>query len=111
LNPNEYGAMGILAVDALVREDLAGALAYWRRQLSSATPGSAAAQELRERIALIADYLDEQDAAPVSGATISVTIDIAPELASRVSDDMRLFVYVRNPAQRAPLVAQNLAVP
>ena len=34
-----------------------------------------------------------------------------PELAEQVTDDMRLFIYARNPAMPMPILAQNLALP
>jgi cytochrome c-type biogenesis protein CcmH len=111
LNPNEYAVMSILAIDAFLKQDLVGAIGYWRRQLSAATPGSAEAEELRQRITLIESYLPEQPAAAVAGPTLTVTIDIAPELAAQVTPDMRLFVFARNPAMPMPILAQNLDVP
>lgn len=114
LNPNEYAVMGLLAIDSVMHQKLPEAIAYWRRQLSSATPGSAEAEEVRRRIAVVEDYLpaDQREAAEaVSGPTVTLTINVAPELANLVSDDMRLFVFVRDPAMPAPILADNLAVP
>ncbi|HEY0963829.1 MAG TPA: c-type cytochrome biogenesis protein CcmI [Pseudomonadales bacterium] len=115
MNPNEYAVMGLLAIDALMQQKLPEALAYWRRQLSSATPGSSQAQEVQRRIALVEDYLppdaQQQDEA-VSGASVTLTIDIAPELAAQVTDDMRLYVFIRDAAMPAPpIIAQQLDVP
>lgn len=114
INPNEYAVMGLLAIDALTQQKLPEAIAYWRRQLSSATPGSQQALEILRRIAIVEEYLPEQGADPedaaVAGASVTLTIDIAPELAAQVSDDMRLFVFVRNPAMPMPIVAENRAV-
>ncbi len=114
MNPNEYYAMSILANDAFLREDMVAALGYWRRQLSSATPGSQEAEQLRQVITLVEQSLPQQSAqetAAVAGASLTVTIDLAPELAAQLDDKQSLFVYVRNPDLRPPLVAQNLAVP
>src|SRR5690606_5908750 len=89
-------------------------IGYWRRQLSSATPGSSQAEEVRRRIAVVEQYLpeDQREAAvAASGPTVTLTINVAPELANLVSDDMRLFVFVRDPAMPAPILAENLAVP
>lgn len=114
LNPNEYAVMGLLAIDALVQQKLPEALAYWRRQLSSAAPGSSQAQEVQRRIALVEDYLpdeQQQQGEAVSGASVTLTIDVSPELAAQITDDMRLFVFVRDAGMPAPIVAQNLDVP
>ena len=113
LNPNEYYAMSILANDAFVRDDLASALGYWRRQLSSAPPGSQQAQSLQQVISMVESYVPEaeQQAVAVTGATITVVVDVAPELREQLAGKQSLFIYVRNPAMPPPLVAQNLPVP
>lgn len=112
MNPNEYYAMGILANDAFAREDLPAAIGYWRRQLSSAPPGSEQAASLLQVIALVESYLPEQEAgaAEVAGASITVTVDIDPALREQLDDKRSLFVYVRNPDIRPPLLAQNLPI-
>lgn len=110
LNPNEYHSTGILAQEAFAQEDLVAALGYWRRQLSSAQPGSRDAAALREIITLVETYLPD-DEAPVAageGASITITVDIDPALRGRLAGKQSLFVYVRNPEMRPPLVAQNL---
>lgn len=113
-NPNEYYAMSILANDAFLRDDLPAALGYWRRQLSSARPGSQEAQQLRQVITMVEAALPQpaaaQPAAP-AGATVTVVIDLAPELKAQLDGKQSLFVYARNPELRPPLVAQNLPVP
>ncbi len=113
LNPNQQAVMSILAIDALLKQDFVNAIAYWRRQLSDVTPGSQEAATVRERIALVEEYLpDDATAAAVdTSSTVTVVVDIAPELKERVTDDMRLFVFVRNPAMPMPILAQNLDVP
>ena len=112
MNPNEYYATGILANDAFAREDLVAALGYWRRQLSSAPPGSEDAAALRQVIALVESYLPETEDAgsAVAGASITVTVDIDPALRDQLEDKQSLFVYVRNPDIRPPLLAQNLPI-
>jgi len=121
MNPNEYYSMSILANDAFLREDLAAALGYWRRQLSAATPGSQEAEQLRQVITLVEQSLPQQaqqqtvqggeDSAAVVGTSLTVVIDLAPELKEQLGGKQSLFVYVRNPDLRPPLVAQNLGVP
>lgn len=116
MNPNEYYSMSILANDAFLREDLVAALGYWRRQLSAATPGSQEAEQLRQVITLVEQSLPQQTAqaaetAAATGATLTVVIDLAPELKEQLDGKQSLFVYIRNPDLRPPLVAQNLGVP
>jgi cytochrome c-type biogenesis protein CcmH len=115
LNPNEYAVMSILAIDAFLKEDVVTALGYWRRQLSVATPGSRDAEVLRQRITMVESYLPKDEAAEAAAVDtskkITLTIDIAPELADRINDSMKLFVFVRNTAMARPILAQNIAVP
>ena len=111
LNPNESTVMDILAIDALLREDLVAALAYWRRELSSLTPGSQKAEGLRQRITVLESYMSEDEKAEVAAANVPVklSISLAPELAASVADDMRLFIFIRNPQGGPPIIAQNLS--
>jgi len=111
LNPNEQAVMSIYAIDAFLKEDFAGALGYWRRQLSDLTPGSQDAEQLRQRIALVEANLPPDQQAAVQGSTIEVVIDIAPALKEKVQSGMRLFVFARNPAMPMPIVAQNIELP
>lgn len=109
LNPNEYHSTGILAQEAFAQEDLAAALGYWRRQLSSAQPGSRDAAALRQIITMVESYLpDEAPVAAGEGASITITVDIDPALRGRLAGKQSLFVYARNPEMRPALVAQNL---
>ncbi len=111
LNPNEQAVMSIYAIDAFLKEDFAGALGYWRRQLSDLTPGSQDAEQLRQRIALVEANLPADQQAAVQGSSIEVVIDIAPALKEKLQSGMRLFVFARNPAMPMPIVAQNLELP
>jgi cytochrome c-type biogenesis protein CcmH len=94
-----------------MKQDVATALSYWRRQLSSAVPGSRDAQALRERIAEVESYLPKDETAVDTSKQVTLTIDIAPELAAKVNDSMRLFVFVRSTAMPMPIIADNLAIP
>jgi cytochrome c-type biogenesis protein CcmH len=120
LNPDEYNSMGLLANEAFNARLLPEALNYWRRQLSSAIPGSAEAQQLQQIISLLAssiegadmnlDQTNNSETIP-TGATLTLKIDISPEMKVNIAGDERLFIYVRNPAVRPPLIAQSLALP
>ena len=111
LNPNEQAVMSLYAIDAFLKQDFVAALQYWRRQLSDLTPGSRDAEELRQRIALVESSLPAEQKAAVQGSTLTVTIDVAPLLAAKLTPDMRLFIYARSPAMPMPIVAQNVPVP
>ncbi|HTQ99347.1 MAG TPA: c-type cytochrome biogenesis protein CcmI [Candidatus Acidoferrum sp.] len=111
LNPNERSVMGLHAVEAFLKRDFVTALKFWRRQLSDLQPGSEDAETLRQRIAAIENNLPEDQKAAAQGPKLSVVIDLAPELKAKLSEDMRLFVFARNPQMPMPIVAQNLALP
>ncbi len=111
LNPNEQAVMSLYAIDAFLKQDFVTALQYWRRQLSDLTPGSRDAEELRQRIALVESSLPAEQKAAVQGSTLTVTIDVAPLLAAKLTPDMRLFIFARSPAMPMPIVAQNVPVP
>ncbi|MFN0002889.1 MAG: c-type cytochrome biogenesis protein CcmI [Pseudohongiellaceae bacterium] len=111
LDTNEYSVMSILAIDAFLKEDVVGALGYWRRQLSAATPGSQEADALRERITMVESYLPAEQVVEAKGPTITLVINVAPEVAAQVDPTMRLFVFVRNPAMPMPILAQNIPLP
>jgi cytochrome c-type biogenesis protein CcmH len=111
LNPNEQAVMSLYAIDAFLKQDFVAALQYWRRQLSDLTPGSRDAEELRQRIALVESSLPAEQKAAVQGSTLTVTIDVAPLLAAKLTPDMRLFIFARSPSMPMPIVAQNVPVP
>ena len=111
LNPNEQAVMSLYAIDAFLKQDFVGALQYWRRQLSDLTPGSRDAEELRQRIALVESSLPAEQKVAVQGSTVTVTIDVAPLLAAKLTPDMRLFIFARSPSMPMPIVAQNVPVP
>lgn len=115
LNPNEPGVMSTLAIDALLREDFATSLQYMRRQMLGTPAGSPQAQALQQRIAMVEGVVRQQgegqDQGAATGPEISVTITLDPSLAEHISEDMRLFVFVRSTAMPMPILAQNLALP
>ena len=116
MNPNEYAVMSLLAMEALLNEDIQTALGYWRRQLLQLDSGSREAAVLRDRIARVEALVPSVAAAPAegaveSGASVTLVIDIDESVRNLVDDSMRLFVYARNPAMPMPLAAQNIAIP
>jgi cytochrome c-type biogenesis protein CcmH len=113
LNPNEYAVMSLLAMEALLNEDVLTALGYWRRQLLQLGAGSREAAVLRDRIARVEALLppSERPSDDEPGASVTLVIDIDDSVKNLADDSMRLFVYARNPAMPMPLAVQNLALP
>jgi len=113
MNPNEYSVMAILANDAFLREDFVAALGYWRRQLSSASPGSQQAASLRQVISMVEASLpeaDQQSQAEPSGPAITVTVNVDPGFADQMGKMQRMYIYVRNPNIPMPILAMPLDV-
>jgi cytochrome c-type biogenesis protein CcmH len=113
LNPNENSVMNILALDALSRQDIAGAIGYWQRQLAASEPNSQEAQVLRQRITAAQAYLPEDQRQAVQAAadaSVTLVVDIDPQFKAQLGEFKSLFVYVRNPAMPMPIVAQQVAV-
>lgn len=113
MNPNEYSVMAILANDAFFREDFVAALGYWRRQLSSASPGSQQAASLRQVITMVEASLpeaDQQVQAATGGPSITVTVNVDPGFADQLGKMQRMYIYVRNPNIPMPILAMPLDV-
>lgn len=114
MNPNEYAVMSLLAMDALLNEDIVGAVGYWRRQLLQVNAGSRDAAVLRERITraeTMFPELFEGETAVADGPSVTVIVDIDESVVDLVAEDMRLFVFARRPAGGPPLAAVPLALP
>jgi cytochrome c-type biogenesis protein CcmH len=119
IDPNESSTLNLLAFDALAHQDIAGAIGYWRRQLAATDPNSQQAQTLRQRIAAAQSFLPEdqqQAAVAAANASITLAVDLDPalkeQLASAEPGEFKsLFVYVRNPAMPAPIVAKQVEIP
>jgi cytochrome c-type biogenesis protein CcmH len=113
MNPNESTVMDILAIDALLREDLVAALGYWRRELSQLAPGSQKSETMRQRIAVVESYMSQDEKAEVAATNVPVKlhVTISPELVDKVTPDMNLFVYIGNPGGGPPILARNIPSP
>lgn len=112
INPNENAVMSLLAIDAFLQEDFAGAVQYWRRQLSQLNPGSQDARMLQERIFQVQQLIPQEEqehVASTGGKRVEVRVEVAEALLGQVSPDMRVFVFASNPAGGPPLAAKNLS--
>ena len=111
LNSNEQAIMSILAVEALLAEDLAGAANYWRRQVSQLPVGSEQIAQLNERIATIESYLvDEgQDGSSASrnAVELTVTVSIDESIRAQIVPGMKVYIFARSEGT-PPLAAVEL---
>lgn len=109
INSNEQAIMSLLAFEAFVAQDYAGAINYWRRQISQLTPGSPQVRELNQRIATIEDLMgfESQDADAADGVTVTVTVDIDDAIRDQIEPGMRLYVFARSEEMPVPLAARD----
>lgn len=111
LNSNEQAIMSILAVEALLAEDLAGAANYWRRQVSQLPVGSEQIAQLNERIATIESYLVEEGPEDTvddsSGVELTVTVSIDESIQEQIESDMKVYIFARSEGT-PPLAAIEL---
>ncbi len=111
LNSNEQAIMSILAVEALLAEDLAGAANYWRRQVSQLPVGSEQIAQLNERIATIESYLVEEGPEDAiddsSGVELTVTVSIDESIQEQIESDMKVYIFARSEGT-PPLAAIEL---
>lgn len=114
MNPNEYAVLSILAIEAVLQENLPDALGYWRRQLMQLDSGSQQANALRARIAQVEALLGvdagNATAQAAESASVTLDIDIDDAMRSQVDDSMTLYVYARRPGGGPPVAARNMSV-
>jgi len=113
LNSNEQAIMSILAVEALLSEDLAGAANYWRRQVSQLPVGSEQVAQLNERIATIEAYLAEENGtedneeSPADRIELTVTVSIDDSIRNQIEPGMNVYIFARSEGT-PPLAAVTL---
>lgn len=103
LNPNEQAIMSLLAVESFLNQDVAGALKFWRRQLTQLSAGSADHEVLARRIALVESQYGGVTAAQTEGPAVTLHVDISEEARVAATADMRVFVFARNPDSGMPM--------
>jgi cytochrome c-type biogenesis protein CcmH len=98
LNSNEQAIMSILAVEALLADDLDGAVNYWRRQISQLPVGSEQVAQLNERIATIEAYLAEQNGTEVVNSSIELTVSVSIDesIRNQIEPGMNVYVFARS---------------
>jgi cytochrome c-type biogenesis protein CcmH len=112
-NPAHGKALALLATAALERRDFDASIGYWRRVAQAAAPGSEDAAQAAAAIAEVERIRAGASASAPATAAASVSgrIEVAPDLAARISPGDALFVYARAPdGPRMPLaVSRTLA--
>ena len=134
IDPDHVKALALAGTAAMARRDYAGAVKHWERARALVPPDSQIAQGLGSGIAearaagglgggaavAAAPAASPRVPAPAAsavaaapkGAGLSVTVSLAPALASKVQPGDTLFVYAR-PAEgpRMPLAIVRLSAP
>jgi len=97
-------ALSLAGTNAFDNKDYARAVSYWEKAVALEPPGSAFSQQLNSGIAearqlggMPTATLLAADAAPsiTGGASVSGTVSLPPELASRVSPNDTVFIFAR----------------
>lgn len=106
LNSNEQAIMSILAVEALLAEDLPAAANYWRRQVSQLPVGSEQIAQLNERIATIEAYINEPEegsenignieSSTANAVELSVTVSLDDSILQQIEPGMTVFIFARS---------------
>ena len=105
INSNEQAIMSILAVEALLVEDFAGAANYWRRQISQLPVSSGQIAQLNKQIKTIEAYLNEPeegsgDADPIdvmaNAVELTVTVSLDESILQQIEPGMTVFIFARS---------------
>lgn len=108
INPSDNASLQLLSVDAEMSGDYQAAIGYWRLMIQ-ASPNSAQAQQLRQRITEVQRLIAQEGGEETDqGPTIEVNVSLAEGLI--LPAGLRLFVAARNAEQEGmpPLAATDL---
>jgi cytochrome c-type biogenesis protein CcmH len=102
INPNHQGALMLLGFGSFNAGAYEEAIQVWQRLLALRAPDSEGAQLLRNSIARAEQLLAPEPApapapaaAPATGPRIAVTVDLAPALRARLTEQDTLFIFAR----------------
>jgi len=102
INPNHQGALMLLGFGSFNAGAYEEAIQVWQRLLALRAPDSEGAQLLRNSIARAEQLLAPEPApapapaaAPATGPRIAVTVDLAPTLRARLTEQDTLFIFAR----------------
>ncbi|MCX8049844.1 MAG: c-type cytochrome biogenesis protein CcmI [Methylohalobius sp.] len=93
-DPNHPYALWLSGLAALHEGDREKARAHWQKLLAQMPPASPAAEQLRQVMAKAGLSSDVQPTSP-SHAQVQVTVQLAPDLNSRVRPEDPVFIFAR----------------
>jgi len=107
LDPTNSRALGLMGISAFEKEDYRKAINYWQLLLAQ-NPDAEGASALQAGIARARELMGDTGTTDTSAVSIQVTIDITPELASKLIADDVVFVFARASGGAAiPLAASR----
>ncbi len=112
-DPFDVTALGLLGIESYESGDYGAAIEFWRKGLTNATPEQA--DSLKSGITSARDKLlaaggTVPDLPELAEAKIPLTVSLSPELQSRVTPDMTVFIFARPVGGRMPLAAKRVTV-
>lgn len=104
LDPTQKTALGLLGVDAYMRDEYAAAIGYWQRMIQILPPGSAEAM-------MISDGLQRARLLAIEAGTIpGLTVDVSVAEALQSPPSAVLFVFARgDDGARMPVAVRRIA--
>ncbi|MDO6564012.1 c-type cytochrome biogenesis protein CcmI [Amphritea sp. 1_MG-2023] len=113
LDPFEITALGLLGIAAYETGDYRAAIGFWRKGLTHAEGEQVSSLKsgiVSARDKLIAAGETVPDLPELEEVKLTLMVSIDPELRSRVTPDMTVFVLARPVGGRMPLAAKRLTV-
>ncbi|WP_417223832.1 c-type cytochrome biogenesis protein CcmI [Amphritea sp.] len=113
LDPFDVTALGLLGIAAYEAGDYRGAMAFWRKGLRNAAGDQADSLKSGIRSArdkLVAAGETVPDMPELAEVKLQLAVSLDPELRSRVTPDMTVFIFARPVGGRMPLAAKRLTV-
>lgn len=113
IEPFEVTALGLLGIEAYESGNYREAMAFWQKGLRNATGEQADSLKSGVRSArekLIAAGEAVPDLPELADVKLELSVSLSPELVSRVTPEMTVFIFARPVGGRMPLAAKRLTV-
>jgi cytochrome c-type biogenesis protein CcmH len=113
LDPFDVTALGLLGIESYESEDYRAAMEFWRKALTNASTEQADSLKsgiISARDKLIAAGETVPDLPELAEVKIQLAVSLSPELKSRVTPDMTVFIFARPVGGRMPLAAKRVTV-
>ncbi|WP_299204771.1 c-type cytochrome biogenesis protein CcmI [uncultured Amphritea sp.] len=113
MDPFDVTALGLLGIESYESADYRAAMEFWRKGLTNASAEQA--DSLKSGITSARDKLvaageTVPDLPELAEAKIQLAVSLSPELQSRVTPEMTVFIFARPVGGRMPLAAKRVTV-